>query len=91
MSSSRNNFPGHVVPLVHRHYLRIHNSLVIFWGSRDFNEFMEKTLFMTDDRLDRKGFDSAILKELMDIQSLHHELFPEFNLGCKWDLKHSKG
>lgn len=79
-------FPSYLIPSVIADYPRLHTSLVLFWGSRDFKEFLDKTMLMTKDRVDRHGFPVIIIQELFKLQRAHDVEFPQFNIRDKWDI-----
>jgi len=54
----------------------ISKHIVITWGHQSFKDYT-KTLFSTT-RNNRQGFPSEVLIELMDIDTLHDKLFPQF-------------
>jgi len=72
-----------LVPLTHSRFNHIYKVLELFWGSKDFAEYL-KTLVLTE-RSGREGFPPEIIKELFTLQLAHDKQFPEFVLVTVWD------
>ena len=69
--------PKEAIPNIIAEFPRISNSLALFWGSRDFDEFVGKLLITEADRT-RSGFPPYIISELNSLQDLHNKTFPQF-------------
>jgi hypothetical protein len=79
-------FPEHLVPLTKHHHIKLYNNLMLFWGAKEFNEFLDKTVLITGDRLQRQGFTHDVMKELFNIQRAHAQSFPVFDKKDIWNV-----
>lgn len=79
-------FPDEKVPSIKKEFPRLHSNLKLFWGSRDFNEFIDNLVMNKGDRIDRQGFPHHIIKELFNLQRTHKDLFPQWVRVDKWDI-----
>lgn len=86
MKKSNHDFPEHLVPIIKKDFQRIYNTLVIFWGAVEFQDFMQPLLLMTSDRTDREGFTVDVMRELIAISLAHEQLFPQFVPNDIWGI-----
>ncbi len=59
---------------------KIAKALVLFWGEKEFNPYIEKLIKNDDERYKREGFSLEILTALLNLQSLHNKSFPNLEL-----------
>ena len=74
------------VPRIKQEFPKLYDNIVLFWGSKDFLEYIEKTV--TSDRTNRQGFPPDIMQELFKIQTIHDKLYPQLNvIRDKWHIR----
>jgi len=65
--------------MVHAFSPRVGKALDLFWGHKDFQPYMNKLL--ADDMpggVRRQGFPLHVLSALIELQSLHDKMFPQY-------------
>ena len=68
-------------------YPSLYENIVLFWGTKDFLEFIEKTV-INGDRIKREGFPSDVMQELFKLQIIHDKLYPQLNvIRDKWHIR----
>ena len=73
-------------PALKQAHPRLYAALELFWGSREFKEYLDKTVMTTSDRVIRQGFPPQVIRELFYLQRQHDMQFPQFTTTCKWDM-----
>ena len=79
---SDNSIPGEFYdkypePAVKDRLLRIWEQIQKTWGTEEGAHYLESLLIVEDGRT-RQGFDSAIMSELLLLEKLHEQAYPEF-------------
>jgi len=58
-------------------YPDIGKKIQLFWGHQEFSDFAHVLLHDTRDH-SRKGFPAEVVAALVDLQTLHNKVFPQF-------------
>ncbi len=94
---SDNSIPGEFYdkypePAVKDRLLRIWEQIQKTWGTEEGAHYLESLLIVEDGRT-RQGFDSAIMSELLLLEKLHEQAYPEFvvsKLGNDFEFSDDK-
>ena len=70
-------FEKYPEPEIKSRLSRIWEQLGKDWGTQEGASYLESLLVVEDGR-DREGFDFAVLTELLLLEKLHEEAYPEF-------------
>lgn len=74
------------MPRIKRDLPHLYSSIVLFWGTKEFLEFMDSIVM--SERSDRNGFPPDIMKLLYSLQVVHDTLFPKLAaIHDKWHLR----
>jgi len=76
-------FPDYLLPYTYYNFIHVYNAMALFWGTKDFAEYMVKTL--TTDRAGRAGFPRTVIQELFVLKQEHDIAFPQFVKVTVWD------
>jgi len=63
--------------VLHTKFPHIGKSVEIFWGHKEFSEYIVGLL--SDKRVGRQGFPTDVMDALIALQRLHDRMFPEFS------------
>lgn len=63
----------HAFEILRKHHARIADSIQLFWGHPECDEFIQKLVFNADDESVRvrAGFKPEVLEAIMNLSSLH--------------------
>jgi hypothetical protein len=71
--SNRQAQIDHEFAILRKHHARIADSIQLFWGHPECDEFIQKLVFNSDDEYvrARAGFKPEVLEAIMKLSSLH--------------------
>jgi hypothetical protein len=73
----RNHIPEQLTENIKRFQPKIYDSILLFWGYKDFFEYVN-TLLLSNTKKHHAELPETILRDLYNLQSAHDRLFPEF-------------
>ena len=71
-------FDKYPYPAVRENFSRIWKWIEQQWGAQECTDYLESLVLVEDGR-DRRGFDAAVLSELMLLGLLHEQAHPEYS------------
>jgi len=81
-----NDFPDHLAVNIKNDFPRLYDNVCLFWGAKDFHEYVNSLTMSTHDRTHRQGFPANIIRELLALHTYHDQMFPQFHVIKPWDI-----
>jgi len=82
----KTDFPSDLTPLIESKFVGLLKSLKLFWGTKDFHEYLSSVAMKPSDNLKSEGFPFEVIRELYRLHVAHDAIFPVFKKTDKWDI-----